>query len=290
MKNLAKKKNSDNLLFINPAIVDNEGRTTKNTSENSCSCYSDNSAEKFEVNINATYKSGCLYCGEEIIYPEQQVEEICYFCKTKKTANAKCKNNHFICDSCHSGDIAKVVENLCLSSDETDMISLFTKIRKHNQVPVNGPEHHFIIPGAITAVYRNLGGNISDNDIINAIKRGKDIPGGTCGFWGVCGASLGSGIAFSTILSSSPLTPGARKIVQQAVSEITSSVSGFESARCCRRESLSVLIKVAEISKKILPVALNAGIPEKCDQFRQNRECPGNTCRYFPKSALVKSL
>lgn len=276
---------SDDVLFE----VDSDGTITNSTSENSCDCYTGVKTEKPKVvpNKNEIHKSGCLYCGAEIVYPDEQVEETCYFCKEIKVANSKCKNGHFICDGCHSGDLAEMTENICLTSDETEMITLLNKIRNHSLVPLNGPEHHFIVPGVITAVYRNLGGDISENDIKMAISRGKDVPGGTCGFWGACGATIGAGIALSTILSSSPLTPDTRKIVQQAVSEIAESVSSFESARCCRRESLSVLLKVEEISQRILPITIKAGFPEVCDQFRQNKECPGKECTFFPKSASL---
>lgn len=279
------EKQSDEALFI----IDRKGNVTNSTKENTCSCYTGGNDTPREglADIKEIYTSGCLYCGDDIVYSEQQTEDECFFCKTIKPANARCKKGHFICDSCHSGTLPQMIERMCLASDETEMLPLLYKIRNHSLVPLNGPEHHFIIPGIITSVYRNLGGEISDTDIVSAIKRGQDIPGGTCGFWGACGASLGAGIAFSTILSSSPLTPEARKTVQQAVSRIAASVSSVESARCCRRESISVLIEAAEVSTIILPVPLNAGAPENCEQFRQNRECPGKICPYFPTSANV---
>lgn len=281
--------NDDNISEEQLFEVDDNGTILNSTAENSCGCYTGSSTENSASpgNLTEFHKSGCLYCGADIIYPDETANEACFICNEVKSANAKCRNGHFICDKCHSGDLKEITEMICLASTEKETIPLLEKIRKHSLVPLNGPEHHFIVPGVITAVYRNLGGNITDSDIKTAILRGKDVPGGVCGFWGACGATIGAGIAFSAILSSSPLTPEARKIVQEVVSEIAFSISEIEAARCCRRESLSVLLKVEELSDNLLPLKIRAGESDVCNQFRQNRECPGKLCRFFPKSARL---
>ena len=59
-------------------------------------------------------KSGCLYCGVELVYSVKPEKQICLVCKNEFDANAKCKNGHFICDNCHSLDSNDFIENYCV--------------------------------------------------------------------------------------------------------------------------------------------------------------------------------
>ncbi len=36
-------------------------------------------------------------------------------------------------------------------------------------------------------------------------SRGKDVPGGVCGFWGACGAAISTGMYMSIITNATPL-------------------------------------------------------------------------------------
>ncbi len=53
-------------------------------------------------------------------------------------------------------------------------------------------------------------------------KRAKQVPGGTCGYWGVCGAAAGAGIFMSVMTGSSPLHKDAWPFPQKLVSIILS--------------------------------------------------------------------
>ena len=138
-----------------------------------------------------------------------------------------------------------------------------------------------MVPGVIVSAYRNLGGEISDEDIAIAIDRGKTIPGGVCSFWGGCGAALGAGIAFSVLLKGNPLKAAERKIIQQITGEIISEIGRLEAARCCQRETWTALKKVADFSKKYLSIALPANGNTRCTQQSRNRECLGKACPYI---------
>ena len=155
------------------------------------------------------------------------------------------------------------------------------KIRSHKSFNLHGPEHHFAVPGVITAVYRNNGGNITDNDILTAIERGTSIPGGSCAFWGGCGAPLGAGIGFGVILDSNPLKPGPRQIVQELVSIITAETASVKAPRCCQREVWTTLKKVSELSPEYIGIKLPANGNIKCSQMTENKECIKKACPYY---------
>ena len=122
---------------------------------------------------------------------------------------------------------------------------------------------------------------MGDADITTAMDRGKGVPGGSCGFWGGCGAALGAGIGFGVILKSSPVTPAQRQLVQQLTGDLICGLGGIEAARCCQREIWSVLKKAAELSARILPIPLQANGDTRCRQMHLNKECPGSICPWF---------
>ncbi len=223
-----------------------------------------------------------MKCGEELIYLEEIVDKNCSLCGNFKAANALCKNDHFVCDTCHTGNFDDIVKSICLETTETDMIKLLNKIRMHPSMPLHGPEHHFAIASVIVTTYKNLGGKIDFENVLDtAIERGKQIPGGTCGFWGGCGAALGSGIGMGILIESNPLKPIQRQALAKITGEVIQSISMFKSARCCRRETITALKTVASLSEKHLNISLKAEENSNCGQFKKNEECPEYECPYY---------
>ncbi len=279
-------------------ILDAMGSAANIDAENSCNCSFDSSAgeaccspplgEKkstpgLTVLNPAKNRAGCMVCGKELEYFKTSELKKCFYCSKEFSANAVCKNDHFVCDTCHGMDALAFVKELLVNTKETDLIGLLNKIRSHPSFSLHGPEHHHAIPGVITTVYRNLGGDITDQDILTAIERGSAIPGGSCAFWGGCGAPLGAGIGFGVILHANPLTPASRQIVQNIVSEITGETGKICAARCCQRESWITLLKVSEISERYLDIKLPANGKRVCTQMEQNRECIKSGCPFYEK-------
>jgi hypothetical protein len=126
--------------------------------------------------------------------------------------------------------------------------------------------------------YKNAGGGIDKEHILTAIERGGKVPGGACGYMGICGAAIGVGIAFSILLQASPLTPSKRQQVQGLVNQTLAEIAGFEAARCCQRESYLALKAAERLSKTTLAIQLQAQSELVCRQFSKNRECIGTRC------------
>ncbi len=265
-------------------ILDEAGFVTNVEAENSCACYlppeerKSREAAPGKVAHFPRHTSGCMVCGAAIEYFSMEKEQKCSYCQKTFSANATCEKGHFVCDACHEEDGLEIIRHICLHTKETDMLKLFEQIRSHPAIPVNGPEHHALVPGVILATYRNLGGTISDSIIETGIKRGSSVAGGYCAFMGVCGAAIGVGTAFSLILDANPLKPEERKQVQQAVHGALEEIAALHAARCCQRDCWLALKKAAELSAELLPVALKAEGVLVCRQQQQNHECQGNKC------------
>jgi len=278
-------------------ILDANGNASNIDAENTCACF-EAPAEEVKpssptINISSSvgigpllpspdrFAAGCMVCGTPLTYLENNREKKCAFCGIVKAANAECENGHFVCDDCHSSNAIDIVRHICLNTEETDMIDLFNMIRCHPSIPLHGPEYHFIVPGVIVATYRNLGGKVSDTDIQTAIDRGKTIPGGVCGFWGGCGAALGTGTAFAVLLKGNPIKARERKIVQQITGIIINKINQLEAARCCQREAWTALKIAAELSPQYLEIPLRANGGTHCTQQSKNKECMGKGCPYI---------
>ncbi len=279
---------------ITPVIMpDEQGNYATPEKENPCSCVLPPPVQDEEKRSGSAalirHSSGCMVCAKPIVYLDRDTPKTCRFCSGTFHANAVCTDGHFLCDTCHGSGVLDIVRHICITTDQTDMIALAETIRAHPAFPVHGPEHHFMVPGVILAAYRNSGGIIADEAIINGINRGQSIPGGTCAFWGCCGAAAGAGIALGIILGVNPLIADKRRIVQQAVGEISAAIGLTEAARCCRRETLTVLEKTAEISKDLLSVPLAADNTHNCGQVLKNRECIVDSCPFFKTQTYMKA-
>lgn len=279
-KNLA--EHLDEHIFLLDA---GDGSVTNLDLADGCACALPPEVSSAPTPQGAKHRSGCMVCGEGLIYPEKEVAMVCHFCGQEGRANAHCQNNHFVCDHCHSEDALDVMEHLCQESTETDMLDLLSRLRKHPSIPIHGPEHHALMPGIIVTAYRNRGG-IVDNDLIaTAIRRGGQIIGGSCAFLGICGSATGVGIAFSLILKANPVKAEERQIVQQITQQVLQEISAFKAARCCQRDCWLGLKKAAELSRKYLPLALQADAVIGCYQRHQNKECIGMDCPVLQEQA-----
>jgi len=192
-----------------------------------------------------------------------------------------CEKGHHVCDACHTKNGLEAIKNICMNTAEVDLIRLLEQIRQHPSVPLNGPEHHALVPGIILATYKNITGDIPSSTIEKGIKRGSSVAGGYCAFMGICGAAVGVGIAFSLILDANPLEPEKRKIVQSATQAVLAEIARLSAARCCQRDSWIALKKAASLSEIYLPVPLQTSGNLVCMQKQQNKECLGKACPLY---------
>ncbi|RJP85254.1 MAG: methyltransferase domain-containing protein [Desulfobacteraceae bacterium] len=272
-------------------VLDAEGNAANIAAQNACACFTPPAQIQVSPPQNLTiglslspaprFSAQCMVCGRPLQYLENNALKSCAYCGAVKSANAVCKQDHFVCDACHSQDALEMVRHVCLANRQTDMIDLLNTIRSHPAMPLHGPEHHFAVPGVIVSTYRNLGGDVSDADIVTAIERGRAIPGGICAFWGACGAALGVGVGFAVILKGNPLKPGERNLVQEVTGTVSRAINATTAARCCQRETWTALKTAASLSRQILPIPLVAKGKTACAQQAKNKECMGKKCPYI---------
>ena len=154
------------------------------------------------MEYSKTHKNNCLVCQADLVYAESHKEMVCSFCKKLKETNTFCTEGHFICDACHSGPALDLIENTCKLSRLSDPIALANTIMHHPSVKMHGPEHHFLVPAVLLTVIQNIENNDENKfhkRLEVAKQRARNLLGGFCGFYGACGAAVGTGVFVSVL-------------------------------------------------------------------------------------------
>jgi len=223
------------------------------------------------------FVSGCMVCGSELVVKEGAEKVVCHYCGEPYVTHITCEKGHYVCDSCHSSESVRLITSICRESRERDAALLMQAIRSHKSFPIHGPEHHILVPAVILTALRNNGADITEEQIRTAVQRGRTVPGGSCGFMGVCGAATGAGIAYSILTGASPYDPELRQAVQKSTAAVLEEIASYSAARCCQRDTWIALKKISELLEQNLGLNMPVS-PIRCRQFSLNKECIHENC------------
>jgi hypothetical protein len=230
-------------------------------------------------------KDKCEICGTQLEYASIQAdyrELECYFCKNQFHTNTFCPNGHYICDQCHSKTPIKIIKDFCERTDIKDPFIIAEKIMSHPKFKMYGPEHHALTPAVILTALKNndiLKPNeekITLLDINEGINRGAKIPGGYCGFYGACGAGIGSGIAISVYTGSNPSKDIPRSLANEMTSRSLNKISD-DLEHCCKRSVRISICEVLNFLKEKFDINLDYE-PKGCTFSSLNKKCEHIKC------------
>ena len=226
-------------------------------------------------------KTGCLICNAPLVYHSGITVLQCSICGEKKEANAACKNAHFICDVCHSASALDVIANYCSHTEETDPTAIALTLMRHPSVKMHGPEHHFLVPAALIAAYYNITGNKEEKDskLAQARERSKHVLGGFCGFYGTCGAGVGTGIFMSLIMNATPVSTTGWKLANQMTARSLHVIADHGGPGCCKRDSFLAIQEAVKFVRVNNGVSMTVSVPV-CEFSPLNKECLNNECLY----------
>jgi hypothetical protein len=173
------------------------------------------------------------------------------------------------------------VRGVCLSAETTDPWAVALEIMRLPAVNLHGPEHHVIIGSALMTAYSNATGTrdklAKSLGIIE--KRGTKVPGGTCGFWGACGAGLGAGIFLAVVTESTPLSADTYGLCNRLTARCLAAIGEVGGPRCCKRNVGIALRETVAFLREELGVALTEPAIA-CEFSGKNRECIGKKCAW----------
>lgn len=232
------------------------------------------------------HTSNCLICGAELTYLTDAKEMTCFYCQNRFESNTSCANGHFVCDTCHSASAFDVIKTYCLNTYSQNPVEMAMDLMSHRHVKMHGPEHHFLVPAVLISAFYNTKGqhDFIKGKIEQAGKRAQKILGGFCGFYGACGAAIGTGIFISLVTDSTPLAKLGWKQSNRLTACALLKVADLGGPRCCKRDTFLSLLEAINFIDENFGVSLD--VPEKilCRHSQQNKECLESDCPFYDKT------
>ena len=205
----------------------------------------------------------------------------CAICHKKVRSKVKCQNGHFVCDRCHMEGLDGIV-GVCLAEQSKDPVTVMEHLMDLPFCHMHGPEHHTMVGAALLTAYRNAGGEV---DLLRAlpemIRRGKEVPGGVCGYWGACGAGISTGIFISILTGSSPLSEEPFRLSNLMTSEALRAIGTVGGPRCCKRDSYLSLLAAVDFTAEHLGIRMEKH-DIRCSRMAMNDQCIGKRCPFIP--------
>jgi hypothetical protein len=229
------------------------------------------------------HKKDCLVCGEEIVYEKYSSELECYYCHQIQTSRVRCIKGHYVCDRCHSASANDLIATYCTSTRSTDPLEQALVLMRNPKVKMHGPEHHFLVPAVLLSSYYNIKSNPQEKEakIREARERASKVPGGFCGYFGDCGAAVGTGIFVSLITDATPLSISEWRLANMMTSKSLLSIAEHGGPRCCKRNSYLAIVQATDFLKDNFDVEMKVNKKIKCQFHDLNKQCLREKCTFY---------
>lgn len=224
-------------------------------------------------------KEECLICKAPLEYLNEDIEMECAICHKKELSKTRCVAGHYVCNECHTQGIDSIL-GVCLCETSKNPVEILNKLMSLPFCHMHGPEHHVLVGAALLTAYKNAGGNIDlKKTLIEMRNRGKNVPGGACGFWGACGAGISSGMFVSIITGSTPLMNEQFGLANRMTARALDAIGSIGGPRCCKRDSYLSILQAIDFVKENLGIEMEKS--EIICQFSpNNNQCIGKRCPF----------
>lgn len=225
-------------------------------------------------------KEECLICRKPLEYLEEDVLMECAVCHKKENSKTRCIQGHYVCSDCHTQGMDSII-GLCLHEHSKNPIEIIDKMMAMPFCHMHGPEHHVMVGAALLTAYHNAGGNMELwKALPEMYRRGKEVPGGACGFWGACGAGISTGMYLSIITKSTPLAEKEWGLSNQMTARALQKIGEAGGPRCCKRDSYLSIIEAVKFTEEKLGVHME--IKEFfCTRSDRNNQCIQKACPFY---------
>jgi hypothetical protein len=235
----------------------------------------------------------CPICGS--LLERRNVTACCSYCGAEEApgdpgmpAPWRCPEGHFICPDCRTAKASDMPARVASKLRGTDPVAIAELIMAHPafRQEAYGPDHHGVPALAILVAFRNAGlWEGSAPRILATVRRGQEIPAGSCFLTGTCGACVCGGAALSAVLGLD-LRDGRRGIALEMVSRALGRLAQPGGVRCCKEAVYATIEAVLDSLAPHLPgVKALRTRPDACAFSASLPECKGSSCPYYPKRA-----
>ena len=227
------------------------------------------------------YQENCLICGAPLEYLSADRPMTCALCGKEEASKTRCTAGHYVCNDCHTQGMDEL-HSLCLAYEGRDPMALLLQLMEQPWCHMHGPEHHVMVGAALLTAYHNAGGNVAlDEALREMLHRGRQVPGGACGFWGACGAGVSTGMFLSIALGTTPLERETWGLANTMTAQALAAIGRVGGPRCCKRDSFLAVQAAVALCRDKLGVEMDCSAPV-CPHYRRNAQCLGSRCPFHP--------
>ncbi len=221
----------------------------------------------------------CLICKAPLEYLDTDIAMECEICRKKEESKTRCTNGHFVCNECHTNGMDEIF-SLCLNEKSKNPIQILKKMMSLDFCHMHGPEHHVMVGASLLTAFKNAGGVLDLETALSEIfKRGKQVPGGACGFWGACGAGISTGMFISIVTKANPLAKEAWGLSNQMTARALNAIGQNGGPRCCKRDSYLAIIEAVSFIAEKLTVQMEID-NVVCSRSHMNNQCINKACPF----------
>lgn len=231
-----------------------------------------------------TVNPRCAVCHRHKIAMQEPLTTSCSLCGTVFEADDTCPQGHYVCGLCRQKAVREAMMAHCLSSDCRDPYPLVLELMKLPDTLMHGPEHHLLLTAALLTCYCNQLGREAELPALLQLanQRSLQVPGAACGFWGICGAAIGTGIYSSIVTESSPYAQEVWRDSGQLTVKSANAISSRGGPRCCKRDTFLAMREAVAHSNQYLGTEMALPDQIECVFYPNNSECKGPLCDFFP--------
>ncbi|GAB6278189.1 MAG TPA: DUF5714 domain-containing protein [Bacteroidales bacterium] len=227
-------------------------------------------------------KETCSICGDQLEETENFHTATCYYCKTENQVNKTCIHGHYICPNCANKPVNEKIFAFCLETSLSDPNEIVMQAFDQLGVPIHGPEHHFLIPAALTTAYLNFTHqDDKKEEFLTEIKRRSEmILGGFCWTHGTCGAAIAVGTFISIITQTHWLSEKEWQLSNLATARTLEAIAKAGGPRCCKRDTFIALRIARDFLEELFQIKLPLNTNIVCHFHDLNKECTQNRCMF----------
>lgn len=221
----------------------------------------------------------CLICKAPLEYLETDEPMTCAICYKTFPSKTRCVKGHYVCDECHTAGLDSII-GVCLSETSKNPIAIIERMMAMPFCHMHGPEHHVMVGAALLTAFHNAGGDIElEPSLREMLSRGRRVPGGTCGFWGACGAGISAGMFVAIASKSTPLTEEPFALANHMTATSLEAIANVGGPRCCKRDSFISILAAIEYAREHLGVEMESQ-DITCTYSSRNNQCIGGRCPF----------
>lgn len=222
----------------------------------------------------------CLICKSKLVYLDKDEDMECQICHKIEKSKTRCINGHYVCNDCHKKGI-DIIFDVAFNETSKNSIIILNKMMNMDFCHMHGPEHHILVGMSLLIAYKNAGGYVDfEKAVFEMSDRGNQVPGGTCGYFGACGAAISTGIFMSIITQSTPLSIEPFSMSNEMTSRALKRISEIGGPRCCKRNSYLSIQEAIDFVDEKLGIKMDK-TDIKCSFNNKNNQCIKHRCPFY---------